>query len=125
MSNDAVETSQPTLAQRKEKLIREGAAFRAAMRASRTVVNQNLHADVMARSVVSHVTGTAYAAVGNLFKVNGANLQTLLPVIFKGASLIMRARLLRPMLKTTVIVGIVGAGAYYWFSRKKPVRNVN
>ena len=121
MSTDKI-PSDVTPDHRKEKLIREGANYRGAIRASRNVVSQNMHADVMARNVVNHMTGGAYTAFGNLFKLKGTNnskLIKLAPVVFKGVSLLLKARMLRPALRTTAIVGAVGAGAYVWFRGRK------
>lgn len=121
--NDALPTSPAvlTVAQRKEKLIREGANFRAGMRSSIELVSNNLQTDTLARSIITQLTGTAYTAVGNLLRVKGANLQTLLPIVASGVSFVLKARLLRPLLRTTVIVGAVGAGAYFLFRRNRPV----
>ena len=112
-----------SFAQRKEKLIREGAAYRSAMRRSRQVINDNLQTNVLARSVVGHLTGSAWSAVGNLMKVKSANLQTLLPILASGVSFALKARLLRPLLRTTVIAGGVGAGMYFLFRKRKAKQN--
>ena len=108
MTNEVIQKAPVSLAQRKEKLIREGASYRAAVRGSRDVVSHNLHAEVLARSVISHLTSSAYSAVGNLLNIKGTNLQTLLPVVVSGATFIIKARLLRPLLRAAVIVSAVG-----------------
>lgn len=108
-----------SLAQRKEKLIREGANYRGAIRASRNVVKQNMHLDTVARNVVNHLTGGAYTALGNLFKLKSKNLPVLVPVALKVVSLLVKARLLGSALRATAIVGAVGAGAYVWSRGRK------
>ena len=119
MSNDETHGDQSP-AQRKEKLIREGANYRGAVRASRNVIKQNMHADAIARNVVNHMTGSAYSAFSNLFKLKGdSKALKLVPVVFKGISLLLKARMLRPALRTTAIVGTVGAGAYVWYRGRK------
>ena len=119
MSNEVIHKAPISLTQRKEKLIREGASYRALVRGSRDVVSHNLHAEILARNVFSLVTSSAYSAIGNLLNLKGANLQTLLPVVISGASLIMKARLLRPLLRAAVIVGTVGGAGYFLFRRKE------
>ncbi|EGF31376.1 hypothetical protein IMCC9480_15 [Oxalobacteraceae bacterium IMCC9480] len=117
--NDESSTSAAVLtpAQRKEKLIREGANFRVGMRSSIELVGNNLQTDTLARSIITQLTGTAYSALGSLLRVKGANLQTLLPIVASGVSFALKARLLRPLLRTTAGVGAVGAGAYFLFRR--------
>jgi hypothetical protein len=113
MNDDAPNLQVLSVAQRKEKLIREGANFRAGMRSSIELVGDNLQTDTLARSIISQLTGTAYAAAGTLLHVKGANLQTLLPIVVSGISFVLKARLLRPLLRTTAVIGVVGAGAYF------------
>ena len=93
MSENLLDKSPDSLARRKEELIHEGAQYRAAIRTSRGVVNHNMHVDVMARSVVNHMTGTAYTAMSNILNVKSGNLQTLMPVILKSLSLLLKALL--------------------------------
>jgi hypothetical protein len=118
--NDELPTSSLvlTVAQRKEKLIREGANFRAGMRSSLELVSHNLQTDALARSILTQLTGTVYAAAGTLLRVKGVNLQTLLPIVVSGVSFVLKARLLRPLLRTTAVIGVVGAGAYFLFRRE-------
>ncbi|MFT5588491.1 MAG: hypothetical protein ACI9ZF_000656 [Bradyrhizobium sp.] len=106
-----------TVAQRKEKLIREGAGFRTGMRSSIELVGNNLQTDALARSIITQLTGTVYAAAGSLLRVKTANLQTLLPIVVSGVSFVLKARLLRPLLRTTAVIGVVGAGAYFLVRR--------
>ncbi len=108
-----------TVAQRKEKLIREGANFRAGMRSSIELVGNNLQTDTLARSIITQVTGTVYATAGSLLRVKAANLQTLLPIVVSGVSFVLKARLLLPLLRATAVIGVVGAGAYFLARRNR------
>lgn len=120
MTNELIQKVTPTLAQRKEKLIREGASYRVAMERARNVVSDNMHADVLARSLILRLTGSASSTLGNLFKLNSSNLQTLLPVIWKGVSLLARSGAIRrPSARTAVIVSAVSAGVFLWSRRRK------
>ncbi|GAA4020140.1 hypothetical protein [Actimicrobium antarcticum] len=119
MTNELNTGEELTLAQRKEVLIRQGANYRAGVHVSIALIGKNLQTDTLARSIVSQLTGTAYAAVGNLLRVKSANLQTLLPIVVSGLSFAMKAKLLRPILRTSVIVGGFGAAAYFLFRNKK------
>lgn len=119
MNDDHAAKSALTLKQRKEKLIREGAGYRAAVRGSRDVISHNLHADVLARSAIAQVKSTVYATAGKLLRLKGANLQTLVPVVVSTASFLMKIRLSRPMLRTAAIAGTLATGAYFLY-RKKP-----
>ncbi len=112
-----------TVAQRKEKLIREGASFRAGIRSSIELVGNNLQTDTLARSIITQLTGTVYAAAGRLLRVKGANLQTLLPIVVSGISFVVKARLLLPLLRTTAVIGVVGAGAYFLTRRNSRTSN--
>jgi hypothetical protein len=120
MTNDLIQNATPTTAQRKEKLIREGASYRIAIRRSRNVISDNMHADVLARNVIHHLTGNASSTLSNLFKLNSSNVKTLLPILWKGASLLVKSRVIaRPSLRTTMIVSAAGAGAFLWLRHRK------
>ncbi len=116
MTNDLIQKPTPTLAQRKEKLIREGASYRIAIRRSRNVITDNLHTDVMARKVIHQLTGSAASTLGNLFKLNGSNLQLLLPVLWKGVSMLAKSGAIRrPSARTAVIVTSASTAAFLWW----------
>ncbi|MEC5215291.1 hypothetical protein RCH09_000221 [Actimicrobium sp. GrIS 1.19] len=121
MSQDLNHPIPATLAERKEKLIREGAAYRAAVRGARDMFNKNLRTEALARGLIAHLTGNAYAVIGNLLGGKRGNLQTLLPLVVSGVSLMLKARLLLPMWRSVGVIGAVGAGAWLLFRRKKPL----
>ena len=54
MSKNLLDQSPEGLARRKQELLAAGAQYRSAIDASRKVINDNLHADELARSVVNH-----------------------------------------------------------------------
>ena len=119
MSNESENRSPVSLAKRKERLLREGAAYRAAIQQARTVVSHNMHADVLARSVVAQVKSNVYATLGNLVQLKGSNLQKLLPVALTALSLARKTKLLFPLLRAGVVLGAIGVGVSLVARRKR------
>lgn len=120
MSNHQSEDALPlSLAKRKERLLREGAGYRAAIQNARSTVSHNLHADVLARSIVGQLKGSLFATLGSVVKLKGSNLQTLLPVALSALSFATKAKLLRPLLRAGLVVGAIGVGLSFVARRKK------
>ena len=113
-----------SLAKRKERLTREGAAYRAAIQTARTTVSHNLHVDVLARSLVGHLKGSMFATLGGLVKLKGSNLQTLLPVALSAFSFASRLKILRPIARVGVIIGVIGLGLRFIARRKQQQASV-
>ena len=80
MTNEAELESPISLAQRKEKLIREGASYRSAISHSQEIIKNSLHAESLAKSAIAHIATAAYAAFKNGAGLQGAGLQKLVPL---------------------------------------------
>ena len=118
-SNDSESAMPLSVTKRKERLLREGAAYRAAVQRARVTVGHNLHVDVFARSLVAQVKGSLYTTLGNLVRLKGRNLQTLLPVALSAISFATKIKLLRPLLRVVVVAGVVGTGVALIVQRKR------
>jgi hypothetical protein len=119
MSNESENAMPLSLAKRKERLLREGAMYRAAIERARTVVGHNLHADVLARSVVAQVKSNLFSTLGGLVRLKGSNLQKLLPVAITAISFATKARLVLPLLRAGVVLGAIGVGVSFIARRKR------
>ena len=120
MTNNVSENAMPlSVAKRKERLLREGASYRAAVKQARTVVSHNLHATVLARSLVTQMKGSMFATLASLVRLKGNNVQTLLPVALSALSFARKVKLLRPLLRAAVVLGVVGIGISVIAQRKK------
>ncbi len=120
MTNYNSEDAMPlSLAKRKERLLREGASYRKAIQKARLTVNSNLHTNVLARSAIAQIKGSMFSMLGNVFKIRGGNLQTLLPVAVSVLSFARKAKLVRPLLGGGLVLGAVALGVTVVVRRKK------
>jgi hypothetical protein len=113
-----------TLAQRKERLLLQCRAYRAAVGHSKQVVRDKLSTRAIATAAVGIAGVRAQSAVGNFvdlldFKnISAVKLQRLLPLLASGYSLLARRSLLKPVFRGAAVVGAAGALVYF-FTRKK------
>jgi len=113
-----------TLAQRKERLLLQCRAYRAALGHSKQVVRDKFSPRAIATAAVGVAGVRAQSAVGHFadlldFKnISAAKLQRVLPLLASGYSLLSRRSLLKPALRGAVVISAVGALAYF-FTRKK------
>lgn len=116
-----------TLAQRKERVLLQCRAYRAAVGQSRRVVRGNLGVDAIAKTAVGLISQRAQNAFSNitglldLKDMSAARMRSLLPLLASGYSLLSRRSLLKPVLRGALIVGAAGVAAY-WYSTKKSSR---
>ena len=108
-----------SLAKRKARLLHEGASYRKAILKARSTVSSNLHTDVLARNAIAQVKGSMFAMFGNVLKIRGGNLQTLLPVAVSLFSFALKVKLIRPLLSAGVLLGAVAIGVTLVARRKK------
>jgi hypothetical protein len=109
------------IAQRKRKLLAEGAVYRAGLAASMQDVRHNLSADSLARRAAGFVATTALGMVKKRAGIGiggGIGMQSLLPLAIEAFSLFSKKPYLKKMLRTAAIVAAV-AGAANMFMRKK------
>lgn len=67
MSDAKKPANDKSFEERKKALIAQGAAQRQKIDASIVIIRENLHADKLAKSAMSHITAKAYGAVDKLF----------------------------------------------------------
>ena len=120
VTNDNSDDAMPlSPAKRKERLMREGAGYRKAIQKARSTVSSNLHTGVLARNVVAQVKGSMFAILGNVVKIKAGNLQTIVPVALSVLSFARKTKLLRPLLRGSVVLGAIAIGVSAVTRRKK------
>jgi alpha-D-ribose 1-methylphosphonate 5-triphosphate synthase subunit PhnG len=124
MTEHRTHATHETLAQRKERLLLQCHAYRAAVGHSRQVLRNKLTVQAIATTAVGLAglrAQSTFAGVADLFDLKHMSvdkLKKLLPLLASGYSLLSGRALLKPILRGAVIVGTAGA-AMYFLSRKK------
>lgn len=113
-------------ADRKKALIAQGAERRKKIDTSIDIIRDNLHADVLAKSAVTHMTTAAYGAVEKLFHWNtvrgqalSANIKRFLPLAGTAYSIIKRRRMIKPVMGGGALAAVAAGGAYLYLRHKK------
>ncbi|WP_041742739.1 hypothetical protein [Collimonas fungivorans] len=99
-------------AERKQKLLQEGAAFRADMLVSRDIVRINLNSKSLATILLGRVTGIASSVFSNRGNAKGSNLPAMLPLLLTGASWLSKRRTRKPLLIGAALLAAIGGAAY-------------
>ncbi|AMP02297.1 hypothetical protein CAter282_4534 [Collimonas arenae] len=99
-------------AERKQKLLQEGAEFRAAMVSSRDVVRTSLHSRSLLANLFGRITGAASSVFGKPGNIKTANLPALLPLLLSSASWIARRGTRKPLLVGGAALAAIGAAVY-------------
>jgi hypothetical protein len=130
MVNDVQHKLLPVMAQRKKKLVAQGAIYRLGVIESRNAVQANLHADTLAKGALDHLMASVPGAFSNAFgNATGlknftlADAKALLPFLISTVSLLSRKKAL---LKLVIVgaVALTAAGAVAFFvSKKKPAES--
>jgi hypothetical protein len=103
-----------TLAERKLRLLQEGAAFRAELIRCRDVVRSNMNGGSLTKSLFGRVVGMAYTMVAKhpgLF--NRSRLQTLAPLLVTGVSLLSKRSLRKSLVVGSILIAAVSAATYF------------
>jgi uncharacterized membrane protein (UPF0136 family) len=99
-------------AERKQKLLQEGAAFRADMLVSRDIVRANLNSKSLATILLGRMTGIASSVFSNRGNPGGSNLPAMLPLLLTGASWLSKRRTRKPLLIGAALLAAIGGAAY-------------
>ena len=99
-------------AERKQKLLLEGAAFRADMLVSRDIVRTNLNSKSLATILLGRMTGIASSVFSNRGNLKGSNLPAMLPLLLTGASWLSKRRTRKPLLIGAALLAAIGGAAY-------------
>lgn len=112
------------LAERKKEVLARCAAYRDGARAAKNAVRANLGPEVLAKTAFSHIAHRAQNSLNrftgqfNLKNLTAENLQTVVPFIVSGVSLLSRRGALRPILKGSIVLAAAGA-AFFFISRSQ------
>lgn len=130
MVNDIQHRLPAATAQRKKMLMAQGAVYRLGIIESRSAVQANLQADMLAKGAIDHVMAGVSGAFGNAFGIATglknftlADAKTLLPFLISTVSLLSKKKAL---LKLVIVgaVALTAAGAVAFFvSKKKPAES--
>lgn len=107
-------------ADRKKQLIAQGAIHRVELLLSRHTVQHSLQPESLARRALQHIPGVAFAAFRNRnLDGIGINLQTMLPLLMSGVSVLAKSGIrTKPLLRRAAIVA-AAFGMIAIISRKK------
>jgi len=103
-----------SLAERKLRLLREGAVFRAQMISCRDVVRSSMNRESLVKNLFGRVAGVAYAMVAKqpgLFKAS--NLKSLAPLLVTGVSLLSKRTVRKSLIVGSVLIAAIGAAKYF------------
>lgn len=103
------------LAAEKRKLIVEGELHRVGLVCAKALVLQELRPEALWQGALSHVLGFGVKHVEHLLAPSGLRLQTVMPYLFAGLSLIARKKMVKPALG----LGVFAALAVILVVRKK------
>lgn len=101
------------LAAEKRKLIADGELYRVGLVCAKALVAQELRPEALWQGVLSHALGFAAKHVEHILAPSGLRLQSVMPYLLTGMSLIARKKMVKPAL------GVIVALAVTWLIRKK------
>lgn len=112
-----------SLAERKQMLVEQGAAYRLGITHGRTAVRTSLSAESLAKSAVSHIAMGALGAFKGGSVLKGSNLQVLLPLALSllsklSSKLPKKANLVKPIARGALVLGAVAAITRFVIRRK-------
>ncbi|WP_211470990.1 hypothetical protein [Collimonas humicola] len=103
-------------AERKQKLLAEGAKFRAEMLHSRDIVRANLNTKSLATVLLGRASGIASSLFSTSRSLKGSNLPAMLPLLVTGASWLSKRSTRKPLLIGAAVIAAIG-GAIFVSSR--------
>jgi hypothetical protein len=116
-----------SLAERKQLLVAQGAAYRTGITYGRTSVRTSLNAESLAKSAIAHIAMGAVGAFKGGSMLRGANLgnlQVLLPLAMSVfARLSKKTHLMKPIARGALVIGAVAAIARFVIRRRKKANN--
>jgi hypothetical protein len=99
----------------KARLIADGALCRVGLACAKMQVTQNLRPEALWHSALSHVLDFSVVRIAQLLAPGGARMQTVMPYVLAGFSLISRKKII----KTALGFGLAAAVAVTWLVRTK------
>jgi hypothetical protein len=112
-----------SLAERKQMLIAQGASYRLGITYGRSAVKSSLSAESLTKSALSHVAMGAVSAIKGGSMLKGSNLQVILPFALSlisrlSSKLPKKTKLVKPLARGALILGIAVAAARFVMRRK-------
>ncbi|WP_211467675.1 hypothetical protein [Collimonas silvisoli] len=104
--------SRLSTAERKQKLLQEGAAFRADMVISRNIVRANLNSKSLATILLGRMTGIASSIFSSPVKLRAGNLPAVLPLLLTGASWLSKRCTRKSLLIGVALLTAIGGAAF-------------
>jgi len=109
-----------TTAQRKQRLIQEGAAYRARLINATDEIKDGLHPGLLFRGVIGHVISAASGVLKGQTSGGKLGLSALVPLVMSGATVLARKSLLKPVIGGAIILGTIAAAARFIRNKSKP-----
>jgi hypothetical protein len=106
-------------AERKATLIAEGKSYRLKIAEAKKATNRRLENQSLFQAVLGQLGQTAYAAFKNRKAFRNLTLQSVLPLVAGGFSLLSKKSLLKPVLYGSLLLG--GAGTLVTILKRKKI----
>jgi hypothetical protein len=110
-------------ADRKKQLIVQGAVYRAEIILAKEMTEASLRPDSLAKSILHQAALTAFSAFKNRGGngLPGLNVQTLLPLVITGVSVLAKRKSLAKSVLRGVLLAGVAAGVVAFISKKSQI----
>jgi len=101
------------IALRKKELIVQGALYRADLSLATKSVRANLNTESLATNLITEIAMAAFSALKSRTGLKVTNLQTVLPLVLSGVSLLSKKAVIRPILRGVAIAASVAGIAAF------------
>lgn len=112
MANDRLSETSP-IALRKKQLVVQGALYRADLSLATKAIRTNLNTESLATNLITEIAIAAFSALKSRTGLNVANLQTAIPLVLSGISLLTKKSLIKPILRGVAIAASVAGIAAF------------
>ena len=109
--NNFPDKSAATLAHRKAQLVAESQAYRDRIINAVQLVQTSLGAESLAKSALGTIASIGFALLRRRGSFGGIGLQTILPLLMRGLSVLSKKISPKPLLRASLIAGAVGTFA--------------
>lgn len=111
-----IDAAQAALADRKARLILDGAVYRVGIVHAQATVTHGLRAESLIRGAVEHAVGAAGARLEAVLMPAGGRLQGLMPLAVAAFAYLSRKKLV----KHAIVAGLVAVTVAALVTRRKP-----
>ncbi len=113
--------TQASIAQRKAKLVEEGAAYRSGIGEAAQAIEASLRMESLARNALGYLATIGFGLLKKRTGAAGVGLQTALPLLIGGISVLKRKPWVKSLLRSALIAGTVGTVVSMVARKKKAV----